>query len=81
MSEDAPHYGPAQFLCSVPAGTRFTPHPSGNGLLLAHPDYPLRWVRVENGKALDEIVQNHFDGPIGTRLVGWESAFQRADGE
>jgi hypothetical protein len=70
MSEDVPRYevdiGPTtniirqpgcRFLRELAKGETWCVHPSGNGIVIAHPERPLIWVRVDDGDVVEEVVQ------------------------
>lgn len=66
MSEDVPTYGQGseapmnragcKLLRELKPDERWAVHPSGDGIVVCHPDRPMVWVRVVDGDVLEETI-------------------------
>jgi hypothetical protein len=67
MSQDAPRYGETKEAPKLRPGTKFlralgpgelwAAHPSGDGIVIAHPERPMLWVHVIDGDVVEEVIQ------------------------
>jgi hypothetical protein len=58
MAEKIPYaYGRNMtFFRELTEGETWRPHPSGNGIIVAHPERPPMWCRAENNALIQDYI-------------------------
>jgi len=57
-------------VCTLPAGTKITHHPSGNGVIAVHPDHPPKWIK-RDGTVMEIVPSSTCAGVWVDRKREW----------